>query len=58
MREIGLTLGVVESRVSQIHSGAVRSLRSALGQSTRRADSDSSSSPVRSRRRQSRRTAA
>jgi RNA polymerase sigma factor for flagellar operon FliA len=58
MREIGLTLGVVESRVSQIHSGAVRSLRSALGQSTRRADSDSSGSPVRSRRRQSRRTAA
>jgi RNA polymerase sigma factor FliA len=31
MREIGLTLGVVESRVSQIHSGAVRSLRAAMG---------------------------
>ncbi|HTV09652.1 MAG TPA: FliA/WhiG family RNA polymerase sigma factor [Candidatus Aquilonibacter sp.] len=31
MREIGLTLGVVESRVSQIHSAAIRRLRSALG---------------------------
>lgn len=31
MREIGTTLGVVESRVSQIHSAALRSLRSALG---------------------------
>lgn len=31
MREIGMTLGVVESRVSQIHSVAVRRLRSALG---------------------------
>jgi RNA polymerase sigma factor for flagellar operon FliA len=31
MREIGMTLGVVESRVSQIHSGAIRRLRSALG---------------------------
>lgn len=31
MREIGMTLGVVESRVSQIHSGAVRTLRAALG---------------------------
>jgi RNA polymerase sigma factor for flagellar operon FliA len=30
MREIGLTLGVVESRVSQIHSAAVRRLRVAL----------------------------
>ena len=30
MREIGQTLGVVESRVSQIHSGAVRRLRAAL----------------------------
>lgn len=30
MREIGLTLGVVESRVSQIHSSAVLRLRSAL----------------------------
>jgi FliA/WhiG family RNA polymerase sigma factor len=30
MKEIGLTLGVVESRVSQIHSAAVVRLRSAL----------------------------
>ena len=30
MKEIGLTLGVVESRVSQIHSSAVIRLRSAL----------------------------
>lgn len=37
MREIGSTLGVVESRVSQIHSGAVRRLRSLLGaKNTRR----------------------
>jgi RNA polymerase sigma factor for flagellar operon FliA len=31
MKEIGLTLGVVESRVSQIHSAAVLRLRSAFG---------------------------
>ena len=30
MKEIGLTLGVVESRVSQIHSLAVVRLRAAL----------------------------
>jgi len=30
MREIGLVLGVVESRVSQIHSSAVVHLRAAL----------------------------
>jgi RNA polymerase sigma factor for flagellar operon FliA len=36
MREIGMTLGVVESRVSQIHSGAVRRLRSALGEKNTR----------------------
>jgi RNA polymerase sigma factor for flagellar operon FliA len=30
MKEIGLTLGVVESRVSQIHSSAVVRLRVAL----------------------------
>jgi len=30
MKEIGLTLGVVESRISQIHSSAVLHLRSAL----------------------------
>ena len=58
MREIGLTLGVVESRVSQIHSGAVRRLRSVMGQTVRRSDNQSARSPVRSRRRPSRRTAA
>ncbi|MBS1798854.1 MAG: FliA/WhiG family RNA polymerase sigma factor [Acidobacteria bacterium] len=31
MKEIGVTLGVVESRVSQIHSSAVLHLRTALG---------------------------
>jgi RNA polymerase sigma factor for flagellar operon FliA len=31
MKEIGLTLGVVESRVSQIHTAAVGRLRGALG---------------------------
>jgi RNA polymerase sigma factor FliA len=31
MKEIGLTLGVVESRISQIHSSAVLRLRTALG---------------------------
>ncbi len=31
MKEIGLTLSVVESRVSQIHSSAVKKLRAALG---------------------------
>lgn len=30
MREIGLALGVVESRVSQVHASAVMHLRSAL----------------------------
>jgi len=30
MKEIGLTLGVVESRVSQIHSSAVVRLRASL----------------------------
>ncbi|MFZ0663283.1 MAG: FliA/WhiG family RNA polymerase sigma factor [Acidobacteriaceae bacterium] len=33
MKEIGLTLGVVESRVSQIHASAVLHLRSLLGSS-------------------------
>ena len=36
MKEIGLTLGVVESRVSQIHSSAVLRLRAALAESARR----------------------
>ena len=58
MREIGLTLGVVESRVSQIHSGAVRRLRSVMGQTVRRSDNQSQRSPVRSRRKPSRRNAA
>jgi RNA polymerase sigma factor for flagellar operon FliA len=31
MKEIGLALGVVESRVSQIHASAVLHLRSTLG---------------------------
>jgi RNA polymerase sigma factor for flagellar operon FliA len=30
MREIGLAMGVVESRVSQVHASAVVHLRSAL----------------------------
>lgn len=30
MREIGLALGVVESRISQVHASAVAHLRSAL----------------------------
>lgn len=58
MREIGLTLGVVESRVSQIHSGAVRRLRSAMGSTVRRSGNQPGRSQVRSRRRSSRRTAA
>jgi RNA polymerase sigma factor for flagellar operon FliA len=58
MREIGLTLGVVESRVSQIHSGAVRRLRSTLGQPGRRADAEGRGSPARSRRRSAGRTAS
>jgi RNA polymerase sigma factor for flagellar operon FliA len=36
MREIGMTLGVVESRVSQIHSAAVKRLRMTLGQTAGR----------------------
>ncbi|HXS11413.1 MAG TPA: FliA/WhiG family RNA polymerase sigma factor [Acidobacteriaceae bacterium] len=58
MREIGLTLGVVESRVSQIHSGAVRRLRAVMGQTTRRADVQPRRSAQRSSTRPSRRTAA
>ena len=41
MREIGMTLGVVESRVSQIHSAAMRSLRATLGVRARRPDTRS-----------------
>jgi RNA polymerase sigma factor for flagellar operon FliA len=36
MREIGLTLGVVESRVSQIHSSAVVRMRATLKQGVRK----------------------
>jgi RNA polymerase sigma factor for flagellar operon FliA len=53
MREIGLTLGVVESRVSQIHSGAVRRLRATLGQTTRRPEDQRRRSSVRSSRKSS-----
>ena len=42
MKEIGLTLSVVESRVSQIHSSAVLRLRAALG-SLRAGDSSETS---------------
>jgi len=58
MREIGLTLGVVESRVSQIHSGAVRRLRAALGQTTRVVDKQPRRTSIRPRTRPSRRSAA
>ncbi|HEU4636797.1 MAG TPA: FliA/WhiG family RNA polymerase sigma factor [Edaphobacter sp.] len=44
MREIGVTLGVVESRVSQIHSSAVLRLRSALA-SLRPADRPPAAGP-------------
>lgn len=40
MKEIGLTLGVVESRVSQIHASAVLHLRSMLGSLAQKADPD------------------
>jgi RNA polymerase sigma factor for flagellar operon FliA len=57
MREIGITLGVVESRVSQIHSGAVRRLRSNLGQPARGAEAQDRRSHNRSRRRPAGRSA-
>ena len=41
MREIGLALGVVESRVSQIHASAVLHLRSALADLARRGEKKS-----------------
>lgn len=41
MKEIGLALGVVESRVSQIHASAVLHLRSTLGALQRNATSQS-----------------
>lgn len=49
MKEIGLTLGVVESRVSQIHSSAVLRLRTALS-SLRSRQAEESSVSLRSRR--------
>jgi len=36
MREIGLALGVVESRISQVHASAVAHLRAALKDLTSR----------------------
>jgi RNA polymerase sigma factor for flagellar operon FliA len=48
MREIGLTLGVVESRVSQIHSSAVVRLRSSLA-GLRPTDAARSAKPERKR---------
>jgi RNA polymerase sigma factor FliA len=51
MKEIGLTLGVVESRVSQIHSSAVLRLRTAL--SSLRGSNSTEMSMVRGLRRQS-----
>lgn len=49
MKEIGLTLGVVESRVSQIHSSAVLRLRTAL---TNLRDGEASEANRRSSKRQ------
>ncbi len=51
MKEIGLTLGVVESRVSQIHSSAVVRLRSALA-GLRPDNSPKKKSPTAKRRRE------
>jgi len=52
MKEIGLTLGVVESRVSQIHSSAVLRLRTALAE-LRSTPSASGGKAVNSKRRAS-----
>jgi RNA polymerase sigma factor for flagellar operon FliA len=49
MKEIGLTLGVVESRVSQIHSSAVLRLRTALA-SLRNVDSIIAKKPAAAKR--------
>ena len=51
MKEIGLTLGVVESRVSQIHSSAVLRLRAALA--TLRDDDSAEADKPRNPKRQS-----
>ena len=57
MKEIGLTLGVVESRVSQIHAGAVLHLRSMLSdlgaRGPRRAVEKTADKAARSQRRTS-----
>jgi len=47
MREIGMALGVVESRVSQIHASAVLHLRSALADLSARSNSDRQRSHMR-----------
>jgi RNA polymerase sigma factor for flagellar operon FliA len=57
MREIGATLGVVESRVSQIHSGAIRRVRASLAAGSS-ASAGASKAPTRSGRRTSRSSAA
>lgn len=46
MKEIGLTLGVVESRVSQIHSSAVLRLRAALADMRHGTDVGATKSPA------------
>jgi RNA polymerase sigma factor for flagellar operon FliA len=50
MREIGLTLGVVESRVSQIHASAVRRLRTVLGGGAEARGKNGAKRPVQGRR--------
>lgn len=57
MREIGMTLGVVESRVSQIHSGAIRRLRSALAATSGRGAAGSRPRQVTIKRQTKRRAA-
>jgi RNA polymerase sigma factor for flagellar operon FliA len=53
MREIGLALGVVESRVSQVHASAVVHLRAALRDLSGRGafDKTAGRKPAESRRR-------
>lgn len=50
MREIGLALGVVESRVSQVHASAVVHLRAALRDLAMRGAVDRAHPAVRARR--------
>jgi RNA polymerase sigma factor for flagellar operon FliA len=49
MKEIGLTLGVVESRVSQIHASAVLHLRALLADLTARREERKEPAPARGR---------